>query len=181
MSFRNLVNKGMIMEISNINITQPSFQMAFRIPKGEDLKAFEKLVFNQYKCPKNVMRKGLDKFVKEQSRNVRFDVQYKNGKFEVLDTKISDKVMESFDERTYCPNRSDRSFEYYSRKLDDTRDSDIRHGLTSLSAVCSMIKETFIERFIRQQEKLPSGLRKAGECATYLENLFSMKNSKIDL
>ena len=52
------------MEIKNKNITQPSFQMAFRMPKGENLKAFEKVVYNEYNFPKDVMRKGLDKFIK---------------------------------------------------------------------------------------------------------------------
>ncbi|MBE7713815.1 MAG: hypothetical protein E7Z87_08730 [Cyanobacteria bacterium SIG26] len=168
------------MKIRNDNVTQTSFQMAFRMPKGEDLKAFEKIVFNPYKCSDNVMRKGLDNFIKEQSKNTRFDVQFKNGNFEVLDTKSFDKIIESYEERTYHPNRSDRSFAHYAKRLDETRDSDIKHGFTSLAAIISMIKESFIETFLRPQENLPSGLRKAGERASLLEKIYLMKSPMVD-
>lgn len=167
------------MEIKNKNITQPSFQMAFRMPKGENLKAFEKVVYNEYNCPKDVMRKGLDKFIKEQSKNKRFDVRFNNNKFEVIDKNNSDKLIESYDEKTFCPNRYDRSFDYYSKKLDETRGSDIKHGFVSLAGVLSMIKESFIERFILQQENLPSGLRKAGERANVLEEIYALKSPNL--
>lgn len=169
------------MEIRKNNLTQPSFQMAFRMPKGEDLKAFEKVVYNQYKCSDDVMRKGLDNFIKEQSKNTRFDVRFKDGSFEVIDSKNSDKIIESYEERAYCPNKYDRRFEYYSKRLDETRDSDIKHGLMSFAAVASMIKESFIERFIRPQENLISGLRKAGERASLLEEIYSLKSPKSNL
>ena len=161
------------MKITNSVHNQSAFCMAFRTPTGHDLDALNEILFKPYNdVSDKQIRRGLNRFIKMQSKNKRFDVRFKNDCFEVIDTKKANKVINFYNNSTKYPNKLDDGIRRYDIKLNKFRNNELKTAITSLNAVLSMIKDAIIISLFKPQEYLPSAMRKAGDKASDLEKYY---------
>jgi len=131
--------------------------------------------------------KGLEKFIKRQSKNKIYDVacEYdKNGelKFSVIQNS-NGKIVSQYMPDSTCPTGFERAVKLLTDSLKILKDKKTNNEINNYKLIKETAKDTakFMYRVIKSQfdrtELLPSGMRAAGHRANHLEKLAQEKTS----
>lgn len=168
------------MEIRN---NTPSFGMAFRKPRPEDMERFTKYVVGA--GPESLAKRGLARVIKKQANNAHFDMEYRPGEGIAVIPKSEAAQKYGFVEEVFSKDSkySDTRSRFYATYTGEAYDkayeaaSKAKRALMTTKKVFAFMR-TVGEAFIHPEMMLPKSLKTASRRAMTDEILVETRIAK---